>query len=147
MDFFMRRRHNQGAVKWVLEPDGAFGYSGIWHRAKDLDGDELWCGKEIGGSPIIHGPDSDWYRDGTHCKDCLNRRSEAGEGLTGEVSELEWKRIERRIYSPFWRAIHNLFAHPMLAIYRPWGERLHEWTAEKMYRQRGDKPPIITDAD
>ena len=61
--------------------------------------------------------------------------------------KLKWKRVERRIYSPFWRAMHNLIAHPMLAIYRPLGEYLHEFTARKMYEPRGDLPPIITNND
>ena len=60
--------------------------------------------------------------------------------------EEEWKRIERKIYSGRWRAVHNLIAHPLLAIYRPLGEKLHEYTAERMYRPNGEKP-IITDND
>lgn len=44
-------------------------------------------------------------------------------------------RIKRPIYSQFWRFVHNTVAHPMLAIYRPWGQKLHEWTAEKMYEK------------
>ena len=59
----------------------------------------------------------------------------------------KWKRVQRRIYSPFWRGMHNLIAHPMLAIYRPLGEALHEFTARKMYEPRGGLPPIVTDND
>jgi hypothetical protein len=59
----------------------------------------------------------------------------------------KWRRVERRIYSRFWRAIHNLIAHPMLAIYRPWGEKLHKWTEDKMYTPKGNLPPIISDKD
>ena len=59
----------------------------------------------------------------------------------------EWRRVQRRIYSPFWRFLHNALANPMLAIYRPWGERLHEWTEKKMYEPRGDLPPIVSDKD
>ena len=59
----------------------------------------------------------------------------------------KWKRVERRIYSPFWRAMHNIIAHPMLAIYRPLGEALHEFTARKMYEPRGGLPPIVTNND
>ena len=59
----------------------------------------------------------------------------------------KWKRVERRIYSPFWRAMHNIIAHPMLAVYRPWGEALHEFTARKMYEPQGGLSPIITDND
>ena len=64
-----------------------------------------------------------------------------------EKAKGKWKRIERRIYSPFWRAMHNLIAHPMLAIYRPWGDRLHEWTAKHMYKPRGTLSPVISDND
>ena len=59
----------------------------------------------------------------------------------------EWKRVQRRIYSPFWRFIHNLIAHPLLAICRPIGERLHEFTAKKMYEPRGTLPLIVSDDD
>ena len=45
----------------------------------------------------------------------------------------EWKRIPRPVYSKFWRAVHNLIAHPMLAIHRPTGQKFHDWTAENMY--------------
>ena len=68
-------------------------------------------------------------------------------GLPGvDVDEQgQWKRIERTIHSPFWRAMHNLIAHPMLAIYRPLGERLHEWTATRMYAGTG--PGVVTNND
>ena len=60
---------------------------------------------------------------------------------------IEFQRIERRIYSPFWRVIHNLVAHPMLVVHRPTGERLHNYTADKMYEPRDGLSPIITDHD
>jgi hypothetical protein len=56
--------------------------------------------------------------------------------------EGEWVRIERKIHSPFWRAIHNLVAHPLLTLYRPLGEKLHDYTAERMYEDNGRKPEI-----
>ncbi len=56
-----------------------------------------------------------------------------GMGMVFDVKETRYIRVRRIIHSPFWNKIHNLFAHPMIAIYRPWGERLHNWTAEKMY--------------
>ncbi len=59
----------------------------------------------------------------------------------------EWRRVTRRIYSPFWRAVHNMVAHPLLTIYRPLGEYLHELTAVRMYKQHGDWPPIVSDND
>lgn len=60
----------------------------------------------------------------------------------------EWKRIKRPVYSRFWRLVHNLIAHPMLAICRPIGEWLHGWTEEKMYKViEGKKPINITDKD
>ena len=31
-----------------------------------------------------------------------------------------------------WRAVHNIVAHPMLEVCPLWGERLHDWTAERM---------------
>jgi len=52
-----------------------------------------------------------------------------------EKEEKKWRRIKRPVFSKFWRVVHNVVAHPMLAVYRPWGQRLHEWTAEKMYHQ------------
>jgi len=64
-----------------------------------------------------------------------------------EDKEIKWKRIERKIYSPFWRFIHNFFAHPLMAIYRPLGERFHEWTAEKMYKVRETKSLTLSDKD
>jgi hypothetical protein len=66
-------------------------------------------------------------------------------GLPGVDGKGEWKRIERVIHSPFWRAMHNLIAHPMLAIYRPLGERLHDYTATRMYAGTG--PGIVTNND
>lgn len=72
------------------------------------------------------------------------------EGTTNErstVAKGQWRRIERRIYSPFWRAMHNLIAHPMLAVYRPWGEWLHEWTADRMYRPTDGRSPIVSAND
>jgi hypothetical protein len=59
----------------------------------------------------------------------------------------EWKRIERKIYSPFWRAIHNVVAHPLLFLYRPLGDRLHEYTATKMYEPKPGVTPKTTDTD
>jgi hypothetical protein len=64
-----------------------------------------------------------------------------------ETPPVGWQRVQRRIYSPFWRAMHNLVAHPWLVICRPIGEFLHEFTAERMYTPKGDKPPIVSDAD
>lgn len=52
----------------------------------------------------------------------------------------EWRRIERPVFSRFWRAIHNLVAHPLLALYRPLGLILHEYTANRMYKDNGKKP-------
>jgi hypothetical protein len=66
-------------------------------------------------------------------------------GLSKEWGE--WKRIERKIYSKWWRAAHNLIAHPFLTIYRPWGEWLHAYTANKMYEPRVDVNPTVTDSD
>ena len=63
------------------------------------------------------------------------------------VTETKYHRIVRPVYSKFWRAIHNLIAHPMLAIYRPWGQKLHDWTAEKMYTPIEGRTPINTDSD
>lgn len=54
----------------------------------------------------------------------------------------EWRRIKRPVYSRFWRVVHNIVAHPMLAIYRPAGQVLHDWTASKMYRVVPGKQPI-----
>lgn len=51
-----------------------------------------------------------------------------------------WRRIERPVYSRIWRVIHNLIAHPLLAIYRPIGQKLHDYTAEKMYKPNGKSP-------
>lgn len=62
-------------------------------------------------------------------------------------NESEWKRVKRRIYSPFWRFLHNTVAHPMLAICRPIGEKLHQYTADKMYKPKDGKDPIISDTD
>ena len=59
----------------------------------------------------------------------------------------EWKRIVRPVYSGFWRNVHNLVAHPMLAIYRPLGQKLHDYTAERMYEERPGVTPINTDSD
>jgi hypothetical protein len=64
-----------------------------------------------------------------------------------DVDGGEWKRIERKIYSPFWRAAHNLIAHPLLAIYRPWGDKLHEYTADKMYEPNDKYTEVVTDND
>jgi predicted DCC family thiol-disulfide oxidoreductase YuxK len=58
-----------------------------------------------------------------------------------------YRRVARKIHSQRWRLVHNLIAHPLLAIYRPWGERLHEWTAEKMYEPRPGSPGERTDND
>lgn len=54
-------------------------------------------------------------------------------GWVYNVRDKKYVRVRRKIYSKFWRAIHNLIAHPMLVVYRPLGEWLHEWTATKMY--------------
>lgn len=59
----------------------------------------------------------------------------------------EWRRIKRPVYSRFWRAIHNLVAHPMLAIHRPTGQKLHDWTAEKMYEKPSKAAKPISQAD
>lgn len=48
-------------------------------------------------------------------------------------------RIERTIHHKGWQFLHNVLAHPMLAIYRPWGLRLHEWTAKGMYGDDSDE--------
>ena len=87
-------------------------------------------------------PRTDW--EGNPIKDPLNPLALT---LTDkEKTEEEWKRIERKIYSKSWRAVHNLIAHPMLTIYRPFGEWLHDFTAGKMYEPNG-KDPIVTDND
>lgn len=44
-----------------------------------------------------------------------------------------FKRIERPIRHKGWQFLHNFIAHPLLAIYRPWGAKLHEYTAVRMY--------------
>lgn len=74
-------------------------------------------------------------------------RGEERSPYTKIDQEGEWRRIKRKIYSPFWRGIHNLVAHPMLTIYRPLGERLHEYTARKMYEPRLGVDPDVTDSD
>lgn len=51
-----------------------------------------------------------------------------------------WRKTERPVYSRFWRAVHNVVAHPLLALYRPLGLRIHEYTANKMYKDNGKKP-------
>ncbi len=63
------------------------------------------------------------------------------------VDTLEFVRINRRIYSQWWRGVHNLIAHPMLTIHRPLGEWLHEFTAEKMYKPQFGVEPVETDND
>lgn len=55
-------------------------------------------------------------------------------GWVYDVEERKYIRVKRVIHSRFWNVIHNVFAHPMLSIYRPWGKLLHEWTGEKMYK-------------
>jgi hypothetical protein len=64
-----------------------------------------------------------------------------------DIEAGEWRRIRRPIYSPFWRGIHNLVAHPLLAIHRPTGEKLHDYTARKMYEPKPGRQPIVTDND
>jgi hypothetical protein len=32
----------------------------------------------------------------------------------------------------FWFAVHNLVAHPLLVLWPRAGERLHDWTADRM---------------
>ncbi len=62
----------------------------------------------------------------------------------------EWRRIERKIHNPFWRAIHNVVAHPLLFFHRPTGEWLHDYTARRMYEQDGilaRKQPDVSDKD
>tara|TARA_R110002110_G_scaffold121824_5_gene297768 strand:+ start:804 stop:1085 length:282 start_codon:yes stop_codon:yes gene_type:complete len=54
-------------------------------------------------------------------------------GMVFDRYEKRYIRVRRVIHSRFWNIVHNLIAHPMIAIYRPWGEKLHNWTAEKMY--------------
>ena len=66
--------------------------------------------------------------------------------LLGSPEDGEWVRIERKIHSPFWRGVHNLVAHPLLTLYRPWGEKLHDYTAERMYADNG-RPPVVSDKD
>ena len=65
----------------------------------------------------------------------------------GSAPEGEWRRIERPIYSKFWRGIHNLIAHPLLTIHRPTGQRLHDYTARKMYTPQPGVNPDVTDND
>ncbi len=57
-----------------------------------------------------------------------------------------WKRIKRPIYSKWWRFVHNLIAHPLMAVYRPVGEPFHDWTAKQMYKDNGSNP-TVTDND
>ena len=57
----------------------------------------------------------------------------------------ELVRFTRPIRNRWWRAVHNLVAHPMLEFYRPWGERLHDWTAERMYDDEADEQAIPHD--
>jgi hypothetical protein len=62
-------------------------------------------------------------------------------GMIYDEKRQRYIRVRRIIHSPFWNFIHNLIAHPLIAIYRPWGERLHNWTAEKMYAGPQDTTP------
>jgi hypothetical protein len=78
-------------------------------------------------------------------KDKMRQRSVSGLPGVDEDEHGQWQRVERTIRSPFWRAMHNLIAHPMLSIYRPLGERLHDWTATRMYAGTG--PGIVTNKD
>ena len=32
----------------------------------------------------------------------------------------------------FWYSVHNLIAHPLLVLWPPLGNRLHDWTADRM---------------
>ncbi len=57
-----------------------------------------------------------------------------------------WRKKERPVYSRFWRAVHNLVAHPLLVLYRPLGLKVHEYTSTKMYKDNG-KPPINIEAN
>jgi hypothetical protein len=54
-------------------------------------------------------------------------------GWVYDQEEQKYIRTRRVIWSKFWLAIHNVIAHPMLFFYRPFGEWLHEYTAERMY--------------
>jgi len=63
------------------------------------------------------------------------------------AKENQWYRIRRPIYSKRWRTVHNLIAHPLMAVYRPLGERLHDFTAKKMYEKKPGRNPIWTDSD
>jgi hypothetical protein len=69
-------------------------------------------------------------------------------GWVYDQEEKKYIRTKRIIWSKFWLAIHNLIAHPMLTIYRPLGEWLHEYTAERMYKGpqkvKDDKDTEIT---
>lgn len=33
---------------------------------------------------------------------------------------------------PFWTFIHNVIAHPLLALNTRWSHRFHDWTANRM---------------
>jgi hypothetical protein len=62
-------------------------------------------------------------------------------GMVFDRRDRRYIRVRRVIHSRLWNTIHNLIAHPLIAIYRPWGERLHNWTATKMY----DGPQSLTE--
>lgn len=55
-------------------------------------------------------------------------------GWIYDVERRKYIRVKRVIWSKRWLKVHNLIAHPMLTIYRPFGKWLHEYTAKKMYR-------------
>lgn len=48
------------------------------------------------------------------------------------------QRVERPIRNKWYQFLHNTLAHPMLALCRPLGVKLHEWTAKRMYSDDPD---------
>lgn len=119
-----------------------------WHIALGPDGQTVYCGKIIPGAPLVWRAFEEGDPTGPICAMCrivkdnpginFNEQVPTGEtvsfmGVVFDKKEKRYVRVKRIIHSPFWNRVHNLVAHPMLAIYRPWGERLHDWTAEKMY--------------
>ncbi len=51
-------------------------------------------------------------------------------------------RVKRIIHSPFWRAMHNLFAHPLKVLIPRLGDWLHDYTAAKMYNGPQDMTEV-----
>lgn len=43
----------------------------------------------------------------------------------------------------FWGIVHNLIAHPLLIFETSWGDRFHDWTAEKAWPAGDENPQHI----